>query len=217
MYHIHRTVFFMTSFKLHLWEAALFLAFGLWLAAGVWSAASQSALADQVLRLHVVANSDSAADQSLKLAVRDAVLVQASPLLEGLSDPAAAEEALLPHLEELSRTGKAVLEQAGCGDRVAVSIEDQWFPTRNYGSFSLPAGSYRALRVVIGEGKGQNWWCVVFPPLCLASVTEEVVDAAAESGLNDDQISLITGQDGQYVLKFKIIEWWQEFIQKWKK
>ena len=83
----------MTSFKLHLWEAALFLAFGLWLAAGVWSAASQSALADQVLRLHVVANSDSAADQSLKLAVRDAVLVQAAPLLEGLSDPAAAEEA----------------------------------------------------------------------------------------------------------------------------
>ena len=207
----------MTSSKLHLWEAALLLAFGLTLTAGLWSSVSQSALADQVLRLHVVANSDSEADQSLKLAVRDAVLVEATPLLEGLHDPKAAEEALLPHLEELTQAGKAVLTQAGCHDEITVSIEDQWFPTRSYDSFSLPAGNYRALRVVIGDGKGQNWWCVVFPPLCLASVTEEVVDAAADSGLSDDQISLITGQDGQYVLKFKLIEWWQELIQKWKK
>ena len=207
----------MTSSKLHLWEAALLLAFGLTLTAGLWSSVSQSALAQQVLRLHVVANSDSATDQALKLEVRDAVLVQAAPLLEGLHDPKAAEEALLPHLEELAQAGKTVLEQSGCGDCVTVSIENQWFPTRNYDSFSLPAGNYRALKVVIGNGRGQNWWCVVFPPLCLASVTEEVIDAAADSGLTSEQISLITGQDGQYVLKFKLIEWWQEFIQKWKK
>ena len=207
----------MTSSKLHLWEAALLLAFGLTLTAGLWSSVSQSALAQQVLRLHVVANSDSATDQALKLEVRDAVLVQAAPLLEGLHDPKAAEEALLPHLEELAQAGKTVLEQSGCGDCVTVSIENQWFPTRNYDSFSLPAGNYRALKVVIGDGRGQNWWCVVFPPLCLASVTEEVIDAAADSGLTSEQISLITGQDGQYVLKFKLIEWWQEFIQKWKK
>ena len=207
----------MISSKLHLWEAALLLAFGLTLTAGLWSSASQSALADRVLRLHVVANSDSAADQSLKLQVRDAVLVQASPLLKGLHDPAEAEEALLPHLDELAAAGRSVLVQAGCHDTVSVSVEDQWFPTRNYDTFSLPAGNYRALRVVIGEGKGQNWWCVVFPPLCLASVTEEVTETAADSGLSDDQISLITGRDGQYVLKFRIIEWWQELLQKWKK
>ena len=207
----------MTFCKLRIWEAALLLAFGLTLTAGLWSSASQSALADRVLRLHVVANSDSAADQALKLQVRDAVLVQATPLLEGLHDPNAAEEALLPHLDELALAGKAVLAQAGCHDTVSVSVEDQWFPTRNYDTFSLPAGNYRALRVVIGEGMGQNWWCVVFPPLCLASVTEEVAETAANAGLSGDQISLITGQDGQYVLKFRIIEWWQELMQKWKK
>lgn len=207
----------MISFKLHLWEAALFFAFGLTLVAGVWSSASQSALAGQVLRLHVVANSDSDSDQTLKLAVRDAILAQASPLMENLSDPQQAEAALTPHLEELARAGQQVLEQAGCNHSVSVCLDTLWFPTRNYDSFSLPAGNYRALRVVIGEGKGQNWWCVVFPPLCLASVTEEVVDAAAEAGLSEDQISLITGQDGEYVLKFKLIEWWEELVKKWKK
>ena len=207
----------MTSSKLHLWEAALLLAFGLTLTAGLWSSASQSALADRVLRLHVVANSDSETDQALKLQVRDAVLVQAAPLLDGLRDPGEAEAALLPHLDALAAAGESVLAQAGCHDAVSVSVEDQWFPTRNYATFSLPAGNYRALRVVIGEGRGQNWWCVVFPPLCLASVTEEVAETAADSGLTDDQISLITGQDGQYVLKFRIIEWWQELMQKWKK
>lgn len=207
----------MTFCKLRIWESALLLAFGLTLTAGLWSSASQSALADRVLRLHVVANSDSAADQALKLQVRDAVLIEAAPLLEGLHDPKAAEAALLPHLDELALTGQAVLAQAGCHDTVSVSVEDQWFPTRNYDTFSLPAGNYRALRVVIGEGMGQNWWCVIFPPLCLASVTEEVAETAANAGLSGDQISLITGQDGQYVLKFRIIEWWQELMQKWKK
>ena len=207
----------MTSSTLRLRESALFLAFGLTRAGGVWSSASQSALAGQVLRLHVIANSDSDTDQTLKLAVRDAVLAQAAPLLEGIHDPQAAEDVLTPHLEELAAVGQAVLEQANCGHAVTVSIRDQWFPTRNYDSFSLPAGNYRALRVVIGEGEGQNWWCVVFPPLCLASVTEEVVDAAAEAGLTEEQISLITGQDGEYVLKFKLIEWWEELLEKLKK
>lgn len=206
----------MTSPKLHLWESALLTALALTLVAGLWSSASQSALASQVLRLHVVANSDSPSDQSLKLAVRDAVLAEAAPVLDGISDPVLAEQALLPHLDALAKTGQTVLAQAGCHDGVTVTLEDQWFPTRVYDSFSLPAGSYRALRVVIGEGEGQNWWCVVFPPLCLASVTEEVAAAAAEAGLTEDQVALITGQDGEYVLKFKLIEWWEEFVQKLK-
>lgn len=207
----------MNSCKLHLWESALLAALALFLMAGMWSSASQSALAEQVLRLHVVAHSDSQNDQALKLAVRDAVLAEAAPLLDGIADPEEAENALLPHLDGLAQTGRDVLSRAGCSHSVSVTVEDQWFPTRDYGSFSLPAGSYRALRVVIGEGRGQNWWCVVFPPLCLASVTEEVVDAAAEGGLSEDQVSLITGQDGQYVLKFKLIEWWQQLMQKLKK
>ena len=199
--------------KLHLWEAALFLAFGLTLTAGVWASASESALAGQVLRLHVVANSDSRRDQELKLLVRDAVLVRAGELLEGVSDRESAEQVLAPHLDELVRSAQAVLEAEGCGDAVTAALTDQWFPTKEYDGFSLPAGRYRAVRLTIGEGQGRNWWCVVFPPLCLGSVTEESVETAAGEALTEDQVALITGQDGGYVLKFRFIEWWNELTR----
>lgn len=203
-------IFTDSSSKLRLWEAALFLALGLTLTVGVWASASESALAGRVLRLHVVANSDADSDQARKLLVRDAVLAQASQLLEGVSDRRDAEAALAPRLEELARTGEEALARTGTPERVRVTLADQWFPTKEYDGFSLPAGQYRALRVTIGEGKGRNWWCVVFPPLCLASVAEESVESAAEGVLSQEQIALITGQDGGYVLKFRVIEWWQE-------
>ena len=198
--------------KLHLWEAALFLALGLTLTAGVWASASESALAGQVLRLHVVANSDSWQDQELKLLVRDAVLARADQILDGASDRESAEQALTPHLDELVRSARKVLEAEGCGDAVTVALADQWFPTKEYDGFSLPAGQYRALKVTIGEGRGRNWWCVVFPPLCLGSVTEESVETVAGEALSDDQVALITGQDGGYVLKVRFMEWWNELI-----
>ena len=201
------------TFKLQLWEAALLLAFGLTLTAGVWASASESALAGQVLRLHVVANSDSDRDQALKLRVRDAVLAQAGQFLDGVSDRQSAEQALAPHLDELVRSAEEVLAAEGCGDTVTVTLTDQWFPTKVYDSFSLPAGQYRSLRVTIGEGQGRNWWCVVFPPLCLGSVTEESVEAVAGEALSDGQVALITGQDGGYVLKFRLIEWWNELMR----
>ena len=200
------------TFRLRLWEAALFLAFGLTLTGGVWASASESALAGQVLRLHVVANSDSQRDQELKLLVRDAILVRAGQLLEGASDRENAELSLIPYLDELARSAEKTLAAEGCGDAVAVTLADQWFPTKEYDGFSLPAGQYRALKVTIGEGKGRNWWCVVFPPLCLGSVTEESVEAVAGETLSEDQVALITGQDGGYVLKFRFIEWWNELI-----
>ena len=201
------------TFKLRLWEAALFLAFGLTLTAGVWASVSESALAEQVLRLHVVANSDSDRDQALKLLVRDTVLAQASQILDGVADRKDAEQALTPHLGELVRSAKEALAAEGCGDAVTVTLADQWFPTKEYDGFSLPAGQYRALRVTIGEGQGRNWWCVVFPPLCLSSVTEESVETAAGEVLSEDQVALITGQDGGYVLKFRFIEWWNELMR----
>lgn len=203
----------MVSNKLRLWEAALFLAFGLTLTAGVWSSASASALAGQVLRLHVVANSDTQEDQVLKLQVRDAVLEQADLLLEDVTDRGEAEAVLSQQLQALAEAGAAVVAGAGYDYPVSASLEECWFPTKVYDGFSLPAGTYRALRIVIGEGGGQNWWCVVFPPLCLGSVTEEVAATAAQAGLSEDQVSLITGRDGGYVLKFKLIEWWDSLIQ----
>ena len=207
-------MFSSTSHKLRLWEAALLLAFGLTLTAGVWASASEGALAGQVLRLHVVANSDSEEDQALKLLARDAVLELASRLLDGVSDRARAEEILSAHLDELAQAGAEALAAQGCADRVTAEIADQWFPTREYATFSLPAGQYRALRITIGAGAGRNWWCVVFPPLCLGSVTEESVETAADGVLSEDQVALITGQDGGYVLKFRLIEWWQELLRE---
>ncbi len=207
-------MFSSTSHKLRLWEAALLLAFGLTLTAGVWASASEGALAGQVLRLHVVANSDSEEDQALKLLARDAVLELASRLLDGVSDRARAEEILSAHLDELAQAGAEALAAQGCSDPVTAEIADQWFPTREYATFSLPAGQYRALRITIGAGAGRNWWCVVFPPLCLGSVTEESVETAAGGVLSEDQVALITGQDGGYVLKFRLIEWWQELLQE---
>ena len=198
--------------RLRLWEAALLLAFGITLTVGVWASASQSALADRVLRLHVIANSDSDSDQARKLLVRDAVLARAAQILEGVSDRRGAEDALSPCLDELARAGEAALARTGTPGSVTVTLADQWFPTKEYDGFSLPAGQYRALRVTIGQGKGRNWWCVVFPPLCLASVSERSVESAAEGALSEDQVALITGQDGGYVLKFRFIEWWQELL-----
>ncbi len=200
------------SSKLRIWEAALLLAFGITFTAGVWANASEAALADRVLRLHVVAGSDSEADQARKLLVRDAVLAEASHLLEGVGDRQAAEAALAPHLDELAQAGADALARTGNRDPVRVTLDDQWFPTKEYEGFSLPAGQYRALRVTIGEGKGRNWWCVVFPPLCMTSVAEQSVETAAQGVLSEDQVALITGQDGGYVLKFRLIEWWQELV-----
>ena len=209
-------MFSSTSHKLRLWEAALLLAFGLTLTAGVWASASEGALAGQVLRLHVVANSDSQEDQALKLLARDAVLELASQLLDGVSDRVTAEEILAAHLDELAQAGAEALAAQGRADEVTAEIADQWFPTRDYATFSLPAGQYRALRITIGAGAGRNWWCVVFPPLCLGPVTEEGVEAAAGGVLSEDQVALITGQDGGYVLKFRLIEWWQELLREFR-
>ena len=199
-----------SSSKLRIWEAALLLAFGITLTAGVWANASEAALASRVLRLHVGANSDSEGDQARKLLVRDAVLARASQLLEGVHDRQEAEAILAPHLDELAQAGAEALARTGSHDQVSAALTGQWFPTKEYDGFALPAGQYRALQVTIGAGEGRNWWCVVFPPLCLASVAEESVETAAEGVLSEDQVALITGRDGGYVLKFRLIEWWQE-------
>lgn len=192
--------------KLRLWESALLLALGGFLVLGVWLGASQRALAGEVLRLHVVANSDTGADQALKLEVRDRVLERACALLAGCSDREQAQRVLSEALDQLAQAAAEAVAQAGRDYPVAVSMEDMWFPTKAYDGFSLPAGEYRALRVVIGEGGGRNWWCVVFPPLCLGAVSEPAQDALAQ--LPEHQTALITGEDGGYVVKFKLMELW---------
>ena len=188
------------------WELALLLAVA---AAGLIGArlgAEQDALSDQMIRLHVVANSDAPDDQALKLKVRDAVLTRCGVYLAGL-DRGEALEVLSSSLPQLGQVAADTVAREGYDYPVRVSLREESFPTRDYTDFSLPAGTYTALRVELGEAAGHNWWCVVFPPLCTDSVTE----AAAQTSLTDDQVALITGETEGYVIKFKAIELWENF------
>ena len=191
------------SHRLRRWEAALLLALALAALLGARLDRQQQALAGSLVRLHVLANSDRAEDQALKLQVRDAVLAQAEGLIPPDASPAQARAALAQALPQLARAGAQAVEAAGYDYPVTASLDDHvWFPTRVYDEFALPAGTYTALRISIGAGEGQNWWCVVFPPLCLGSVSE----TAQPLPLEEQQVALITGEDSGYVVKFKLME-----------
>lgn len=197
------------------WELALLLgvaAAALW---GVRLDGEQAALADKVVRLHVLANSDTQEDQALKLAVRDAVLAATDGVVPPGAELEEAEQALTQALPAIADAGARVVGEQGYSYPVTASLEhDVWFSTKEYTDFAFPAGEYTALRVTIGEGGGRNWWCVVFPPLCLGSVTENTAETALEGGLEDREVSLITGEDEGYVVKFKAMELLEEF-QGW--
>ena len=206
----------MTSSKtLRRWELALLIGVALAALLGARLDGAQAALADQVIRLHVLANSDSAEDQALKLRVRDRILAEAETYLTPGITREETEELLRAHLYDLAAAGAEVVGTAGYDYPVTASlVHNYWFPTKTYTDFALPAGQYTALRIEIGEGAGQNWWCVVFPPLCLGSVPETVEETAADAGLTEGQVSLITGEDEGYVVKFRVMELWEDF-QHW--
>ena len=166
----------------------------------------QRELSEKLVRLHVLANSNEEADQTMKLRVRDAVLREVSALT---ADCATREETiarLRENLGQIRQAASQALRQAGQPQEVAVSLGKELFSTRVYDTFSLPAGEYTSLRVEIGEAAGRNWWCVVFPTLCAAAERDDLQTVAAGAGFSDDQIALITGQDQNYELKFKFLE-----------
>lgn len=192
--------------KLKTWELALMCGVLIAVIAGSWLGQEQEELAGSVIRFHVIANSDSEADQALKLAVRDRVLARAEEIYPENATLAQAQAALESHLNLLAAAGREVVEEQGYDYPVSAALEDCWFPTKEYGGFALPAGNYTALRVTIGEGRGQNWWCVAFPPLCLGAASE-TVDQALEAGrFTPEQGALVTGDGEGYVLKFKAME-----------
>lgn len=182
----------------------------------IWGAVSlgrQEELAEKVVRLHVLANSDSDSDQALKLRVRDSIIGYAESILRASHDRGDAEQRLRTALPELERLAADAIEENGYDYSVTAELQDTRFPTREYDGFTLPAGDYLALRVVIGEGAGHNWWCVVFPPLC-AEATEDLSRTAMAAGLSEDDVGLITEEDQGYVLKFKSIELWESLKEK---
>lgn len=171
----------------------------------------QQRLAGKLIRLHVVANSDSDYDQAVKLQVRDAVLEKTRALLQGGQDD--PKQALAEGLVEIEAAAEAKLRQLGCGEPVRVTLGKEAFPTREYDTFTLPAGVYESLRVSIGEADGHNWWCVVFPSICLTASMDELEQAAETAGLTQDELRLITGEDEGVVLKFKTLELLQKLKQ----
>lgn len=198
-----------SSRKLKWVETALLLLLAAFLVSGALALQTEQELSDKVVRLHVLANSDAEEDQALKLKVRDRILEYVEPLLEGAADRREAEALLRGQLLELERVAREEIRANGYNYGADVRLEDTAFPTREYEGFTLPAGKYLALRVVLGRGDGRNWWCVVFPPLC-AAASAEVPETALAAGLSPSQVGLITEEDSGYVLKSKLLEFWAE-------
>lgn len=160
-----------------------------------------------VLRLHVIANSDSKEDQALKLSVRDAILKESEKLFSNAETKEGAEKTAEKNLSLFLKTAEKVVRENGFDYEVGVSVGKSRFPTKTYSSVTLPAGEYDALRVVLGEGKGKNWWCVMFPPLCLpAAEGEEKLSDVLSKGELD-----LVKRKPKYEIRFWLIEKFEQF------
>ena len=152
---------------------------------------------EDTLRLHILANSDSREDQDLKIGVRDLILERLGGELSGEEAIESAMEITEEMLSEIREMADEFLAEAGVDYGAAVTLAKEWYETRDYGDFTLPRGYYSSLVISLGEGEGQNWWCVLFPPMC--------TDLASESGGEDDGSSHQIGKD-KYSIKFKTME-----------
>lgn len=160
------------------------------------------------LRLHILAASDSDEDQALKLAVRDKILTEYSEELSGVAALEDARATLEARLPDIIATAQDVVIASGYDYTVTASLGEEWYDTRDYGELSLPRGVYTSLIIKIGEGQGRNWWCVMYPPMCLDLATDAPSDDWT-SGYTGEELSLISGK---YRVKFKLLELISEFI-----
>ncbi len=164
---------------------------------------------DSVLRLHILANSDSDEDQALKLKVRDAILAEGGELFRDCRDLQEATDAVEKNREKLLEIARRTIADEGYDYPVELKLSEEEYPIRTYGAVCFPSGRYLSLQILIGEAEGKNWWCVLFPPLCLSAATEakENEDAFISVGLSADQYRVITEtQEPPYKVRFKILE-----------
>ena len=160
-------------------------------------------LDQELIRLHVVANSDSESDQAVKLQVRDAIVASLTEGMADIGDVQAAKTYLRENLTKIERIANDTLEAAGVDSRAVVTLCKETFDIRKYDTFTLPAGVYESLRVVIGEGEGHNWWCVTFPSLCMGATSEEFEEAAQTSGMDNTLSETLAGE---YELRFYLLD-----------
>ncbi len=171
-------------------------------------------IADSVFRLHVIANSDSKEDQDLKYKVRDAVLEYMNNISAECSSKEEVIKLAYEHQNDFISVAEKVIKENGFDYNVKIEIGNFEFPTKYYGDISLPAGFYDALKIEIGEAKGQNWWCVMFPPLCFVDVTSGVVPDESkqimQNNLSDEEYSLISDNESSDIkFKFSLIEFFK--------
>jgi len=186
------------------------------MAAFLWSVLGFQArcmgIRKEVLRLHVLANSNTEIDQQAKLYVRDKLLEAGADLFDGSIDAISAEAEITPRLAELEACARTALSELGLDYPVKVSVGEAYFNTRTYEGITLPAGRYRALRVSLGEGTGENWWCVMFPPLCLPAARPRPA-VSLDAVLTSGQLRVVKSNP-KYEIRFKIVELWEGFRER---
>lgn len=165
-------------------------------------------LQHSVLRLHILADSDTQEDQDLKYKVRDALLEASGELFDGCTTLPEMQERALEQLDTIEALAQEVLRENGCTDNVTAEVTEMEFPVKQYEKLTMPAGTYSALRILIGEAQGQNWWCVMYPPLCLPAGTE------TPEGWFDAETADMLENPQQYEIKFKCVEWIQQIREK---
>ena len=169
----------------------------------------QKGIAEKIIRFHVIANSDTKADQNLKLAVRDAVGIKMSGLLKDAADRSRAEAVIRKNMEDMKQTAEKVIAEGGYDYDVDICLTDTDFPVKTYGAYTFPAGNYETLEIVIGAGRGHNWWCVMYPNMCFSDTMYEVIDEDAKSSLkrvlSEDEYQQVLAS-GDYQVKFKSFE-----------
>ncbi len=170
-------------------------------------------LYDKVVRLHVIANSDSEDDQSLKLKVRDAILADMEQYMSSSLSTEQAEQIIEANKDRIQRTAEECVRENGSDDSVSVVLGYENYPTREYEGVGLPAGKYYSVRVMIGQAEGKNWWCVLFPPLCVGAAKAE--DELVEAGLTKEEVNILCDNESEeYVFKFKILEFFKSAFKK---
>lgn len=170
---------------------------------------------DNVIRLHVLANSDSDEDQALKYLVRDNILTEVSEIVSSAKTFDDAKAALSENLGRIKAAAEQTIAENGSGEKINVTLTHEKYPVRTYKNVTLPAGGYTSLRVLIGEAEGKNWWCVLFPKLCTSfakkgsdkiRVADDAEELMIEAGLTRSQIQLMTGDTPDIVIRFRLLE-----------
>lgn len=173
-----------------------------------------NSLQENVLRLHILANSDTDEDQALKLKVRDALLEQSDTLFSGCETPEEIRARAVEKQETIRLLAQTVVEENGCEDEVVVQLVQMEFDEKRYEEITMPAGHYDALRILIGEAAGQNWWCVMYPPLCIPAAAEVTADKETAEQFFDDETEEILENAPKFEVKFKCLEWWEKLCEK---